>query len=74
VLSISESLNSLQANITAELFDPSITRGKKSAFSVKRELRILSRLSHYVKDKQEAAKLVDVLLPFLRAKKRMDLG
>ncbi|KAG0630923.1 hypothetical protein M758_1G214100 [Ceratodon purpureus] len=47
-------------------------KGKKSAFSVKRELRILSRLSHYVKDDQEAAKLVDVLLPFLKAKKRMD--
>lgn len=41
---------------------------------MKRELKILSRLSHYVKDKKEAVKLVDVLLPFLRAKKRMDQG
>lgn len=47
-------------------------KGKSSAFSVKRELRILSRLSHYVKDKEEARNLVDVLLPFLKIKKRMD--
>jgi hypothetical protein len=35
---------------------------------------MLSRLSHYVKDGQKAAKLMDVLLPFLKAKKRMDQG
>lgn len=60
----------IQANTTVNC----ATRGNKSAFTVKRELRILSRLSHYVKDKQEATQLVDVLLPFLKAKKRMDLG
>lgn len=41
---------------------------------MKRELRVVTRLSQYIKDGKEASKLVDVLLPFLKAKKRMDQG
>jgi hypothetical protein len=49
-------------------------RGKRAGFSSRQELRILNRLSQYITDSQEARKLLGVLLPFLKVKKRMDHG
>ncbi|CAM6068321.1 unnamed protein product [Sphagnum tenellum] len=48
------------------------TTGKRAGFSSRQELRILNRLSQYITDSQEARKLLGVLLPFLKVKKRMD--
>eukprot|EP00850_Spirogloea_muscicola_P021570 SM000254S08796 [mRNA] locus=s254:122773:139016:- [translate_table: standard] len=47
---------------------------QKGLASVHRELKILVRLSGHVTTQEESSSLVDVLLPFLRARKRVDQG
>ncbi|KAH9571647.1 hypothetical protein CY35_02G105300 [Sphagnum magellanicum] len=59
-------IHNLLANVREKM------TGKRAGFSSRQELRILNRLSQYITDSQEARKLLGVLLPFLKVKKRMD--
>eukprot|EP00271_Cylindrocystis_brebissonii_P004463 TRINITY_DN1612_c2_g3_i1.p1 TRINITY_DN1612_c2_g3~~TRINITY_DN1612_c2_g3_i1.p1 ORF type:complete len:2175 (-),score=483.44 TRINITY_DN1612_c2_g3_i1:572-6958(-) len=62
-------LTQLQEQLVAKREQISL---RKSGLSAQRELALLVRLSRHVQDRQVAAQLVEVLLPFLRLKRRTD--